>query len=148
MDMSKFDERRIVMKILKSILFSLLIHFYMQIDILLQIKTYDSNSGISDFVAFALPIIFTIVVYYIFKSLDKKEFWITTVSFIAIYVMFIYLGNSTNYFEWLFNLMKLNVIYDDTYYELGVNATVDGLLHTIGFVFSSTIYLIKNRRIK
>ena len=146
--MSNFVERRIVMKILKSILFSLLIHFYMQIDILLQIKTYDSNSGVSDFVAFALPIIFTIVVYYIFKCLDKKEFWITTVSFIAIYVMFIYLGNSTNYFEWLFNLMKLNVFYDDTYYELGVNAMVDGLLHTIGFVFSSTIYLIKNRRIK
>ena len=62
--------------------------------------------------------------------------------------MFVYLGISTNYFEWLFNLMKLNVIYDDTYYELGVNAMVDGLLHTIGFVVSSTIYLIKSRRIK
>ena len=146
--MSNIDERRIVMKILKSILFSLLIHFYMQIDILLQIKTYDSNSGISDFVAFALPIIFTIVVYCIFKSLDKKEFWIATVSFIAIYVMFVCLGNSTDYFKWLFNLMKLDVFYDDTYYELGVNAMVDGLFHTIGFVVSSTIYLIKSRRIK
>ena len=41
------------MKIIKSILFSLLIHFYMQIDILLQIKTYDSNSGISDFEIYA-----------------------------------------------------------------------------------------------
>ena len=56
--------------------------------------------------------------------------------------------NVVVYFKWLFNLMKLNVFYDDTYYELGVNAMADGLLHTIGFVVSSTIYLIKNRRIK
>ena len=38
--------------------------------------------------------------------------------------------------------------YDDTYYELGVNAMLDGVLHTIGYVVSSTIYLIKNGKVK
>ncbi|MBQ8541672.1 MAG: hypothetical protein IJ435_09405 [Clostridia bacterium] len=136
------------MKMLKAILFSLLIHLYMQIDMLLQIKSYDSNVGISNFLAFTLPIIFAVVVYFIFKTLNKKEFWISVISFVIIYVLFVYLGNSTNYFKWLFNLMKLSVFYDDTYYELGVNAIADGLLHTIGFVVSSAIYLIKNRRTK
>ena len=120
----------------------------MQIDILLQIKSYDSNSGVSDFLAFALPVIFAVVVYFIFKILTKKEFWVTIISFVIIFVLFVYLGNSTNYFKWLFNLMKLDVYYDDTYYELGVNAMLDGVLHTIGFIVSSAIYLLKNRRVK
>lgn len=134
------------MKILKSILFSLLIHLYMQVDILLQIKSYDSDSGISNFLLFALPVIFAIVVGCIFINLNKKEFWITTFSFITIYAIFVYLGKSTNYFKWLFNLMTLSVLYNDAYYELGVNAMVDGLLHTIGFVISSGIYLIKKAK--
>ncbi len=136
------------MKIIKAVLFSLLIHLYMQIDMLLQIKSYDSNSGTSNFLAFTLPVIFAVVVYFIFKTLTKKEFWITIISFVIIYVLFVYLGSSTNYFKWLFNLMKLDVYYDDTYYELGVNAMLDGVLHTIGFIVSSATYLIKNRRVK
>lgn len=138
------------MKILKAILFSMLIHLYMQIDILLQIKSHDSNSGMSDFLMIALPIIFAIVVYCVFKRISKKEFWITTFSFIAIYVMFVYLSNSTNYFKWLFNLVNLSIYYDGSYnyYELGINAMVDGVLHTICFLIPSTIYLIKNRRVK
>ena len=136
------------MKIIKAVLLSLLIQLYMQIDILLQIKSYDSNSGVSDFLAFALPVIFAVVVYFIFKILTKKEFWVTIISFVIIFVLFVYLGNSTNYFKWLFNLMKLDVYYDDTYYELGVNAMLDGVLHTIGFIVSSAIYLLKNRRVK
>ena len=136
------------MKIIKAILFSLLIHLYIQFDMLLQIKSYDSNSGMSDFFAFALPVIFAIIVYLIFANLTRKEFLISTISFVVVYVLFICLGNSTSYFKWLFNLMNLDVYYDDTYYELGVNAMLDGVLHTIGYVVSSTIYLIKNGKVK
>ena len=136
------------MKIIKAVLFSLIIHVYMQIDTLLQIKSYDSNSGISNFLVFVLPVIFAVVVYFIFKTLTKKEFWISIISFFIIYGLFVYLGSSTNYFKWLFNLMKLDIYYDETYYELGVNAMLDGVLHTIGFVVLSAIYLIKNRRVK
>ena len=137
------DERGGKMKIIKAVLLSLLIHLYMQFDILLQIKSYDSNSGVSYFLSFILPIIFAVVVYFIFKTLTKKEFWVAIISFVIIYVLFVYLGNSTNYFKWLFNLMKLDVYYDDTYYELGVNAMLDGVLHTIGFIVSSAIYFKK-----
>ena len=136
------------MKIIKAVLFSVIIHLYMKIDMLLQIKSYDSNSGMSNFLALVLPIMFAIVVYLMFKTLRKNEFWISTISFAVIYVLFICLGNSTSYFKWLFNLMNLDVYYDDTYYELGVNAILDGVLHTIGYVVSSTIYLIKNRKVK
>ena len=65
------------MKIIKAILFSLLIHLYIQFDMLLQIKSYDSNSGMSDFFAFALPVIFAIIVYLIFANLTRKEFLIS-----------------------------------------------------------------------
>ena len=137
------------MKIIKAILFSLLIHLYIQFDMLLQIKSYDSNSGMSDFFALVLPVIFAIIVYrIIFANLTRKEFLISTISFVVVYVLFICLGNSTSYFKWLFNLMNLDVYYDDTYYELGVNAMLDGVLHTIGYVVSSTIYLIKNGKVK
>lgn len=130
------------MKIVKAVLISLLMHLYIQIDILLQIKAYDSNSDIFNWLTIILPIIFAVAVYFTFKALDSREFWMTVISFVVIYAVFIVSGSRTDYFKWLFNLM---VYYDELSYEIGINAMLDGLAHTVGFIVSGVTYLIKNR---
>ena len=136
------------MKILKPILLSILLHLYIQIDILIQTKLYDQNMYFDGWLA--LPIIFAIAVYWIFRSLCKKEFWTALVSFVIIYAIFVYIGRTTDYFIWLLNLTNLSTYYDRSinYYELGINASADGLLHTIAFAISSVVYLIRHRKTK
>ncbi len=134
------------MKAIKAVMLTLGIHLYIQIDILLQIKSYDSRWGDSDILALVLPIIFAVAVFFIIKTLTKKEFWISVISFVGIYVLFSFIGITTDYFKWLFNLMQLDVYYDDSYYELGINAMLDGVLHMIAVTVSYIIGFIKIRR--
>ncbi len=131
------------MKILKSIFFALMFHLIMQINILIQGKIYDTMPDFSDFVYLILSVVFGIVAYFIFKKFSKNTYWVLTIIFVVIYISFICFVSKTNYFMWLF---KLTVpYYDETYYELDINAMMTGLTHTIAYVVSSIIYLIKSK---
>lgn len=135
-----------MIKALKPFVFGLLLHLYMQINILIQIKAYDSAPGFfSDMLAFILPIIFGFVVYCKLKNVTKVNFGITLLWFVALFVFFLVLGYVTDYFNWLFNLV---VFYDETYYELDINAMLDGLLHTISIVVVFVTYIVKLKKAK
>ena len=133
------------MKILKSIFVALLFHLIMQINILIQGKIYDAMPDVSDFVCLLLSVVFGVVTYLIFKKLGRNTYWVSTIIFAVIYILFICFISKTNYFMWLF---KLTIpCYDETYYELDINAMVTGLAHTIAYVVSSITYFIKSKRV-
>ena len=133
------------MKILKSIFVALLFHLIMQINILIQGKIYDAMPDVSDFVCLLLSVVFGVVTYLIFKKLGRNTYWVSTIIFAVIYILFICFISKTNYFMWLF---KLTIpYYDETYYELDINAMVTGLEHTIAYVVSSITYFIKSKRV-
>lgn len=133
------------MKILKSIFVALLFHLIMQINILIQGKIYDVMPDVSDFVCLLLSVVFGVVTYLIFKKLGRNTYWVSTIIFAVIYILFICFISKTNYFMWLF---KLTIpYYDETYYELDINAMVTGLAHTIAYVVSSITYFIKSKRV-
>jgi len=133
------------MKILKSIFVALLFHLIMQINILIQGKIYDAMPDVSDFVCLLLSVVFGVVTYLIFKKLGRNTYWVLTIIFAVIYILFICFISKTNYFMWLF---KLTIpYYDETYYELDINAMVTGLAHTIAYVVSSITYFIKSKRV-
>ena len=133
------------MKILKSIFVALLFHLIMQINILIQGKIYDAMPDVSDFVCLLLSVVFGVVTYLIFKKFGRNTYWISTIIFAVIYILFICFISKTNYFMWLF---KLTIpYYDETYYELDINAMVTGLAHTIAYVVSSITYFIKSKRV-
>ena len=133
------------MKILKSIFVALLFLLIMQINILIQGKIYDAMPDVSDFVCLLLSVVFGVVTYLIFKKLGRNTYWVSTIIFAVIYILFICFISKTNYFMWLF---KLTIpYYDETYYELDINAMVTGLAHTIAYVVSSITYFIKSKRV-
>lgn len=138
-----------MIKALKPFLFGLLLYLYMQADILIQIKAYDSAPGFFSYMlTLALPIIFGFVIYCKLKKCDRNQFWITLLCFVVLYIRFLIVGYATDYFKWLFNLTNLSVFYDDTYYELGVNAILDGAYHTISMIVVCVVYLVKTKRRK
>ena len=133
------------MKVLKSVFVALLFHLIMQVNILIQGKIYDTMImlDISNIAFILLAVVFGVVVYLIFKKSGRNIYGTSTIIFAAIYVLFLCLSQ-TGYFMWLFKLIIPH--YDETYYELDINAFLMGIAQTIAYVVSSIIYLIKSKK--
>ena len=132
------------MKILKPILLAILLLLYMFAISLFLTKLYDLNLELCGILQTVLPIVFAIVVYIVFRTLSKKEFWIAVISFLIFFVILGYSGIPNK-------LLTLINAYQPPYfsaYAPALNMTANLLGHTIAFVISSVIYLVTHRKTK
>lgn len=132
------------MKVLKSVFLALLLHLYIQFDMFIQLKLYDSGSSLADWAAILLPAIFGVVTYFLLKKICKNPNGIFIIAFAAICLVFIVLHYDINYFTSMYDEVNRIHHYNETYYELRVNAVCDGILHIVSFIVTYVIYAIRN----
>ena len=136
------------MKILKSVVLALLLHLYIQLDMFIQLKLYDSGSFLAGGAAILLPMIFGVATYFLLKKIYKKPSGIFIIAFATFCLIFIVLHYDIGYFTaMLYDEVNRVHHYNETYYELRVNAVADGILHMISFIVAYVTYLVRSKAI-
>lgn len=136
------------MKVLKSVFLALILHLYIQFDMFIQLKLYDSGSFLAGGASIMLPVIFGVVTYFLLMKIYKKPRGIFIITFAAFCLVFIVLHYDINYFTNLYGAVDRIYYYDKIDYELRVNAVFDGILHIVSFVVTYVVYLIRNKSTK